>query len=203
MDNLQLLRLLDQAGIGMTEKELEVFREVSGGSFGVTPYKIVSGVREQVGEQSWTDNLVTNEGLAHILGVGMVATADIATWYCTTFTTNTTPLATHTYASPGGTEVTNAAAGVTETVRQTWTGGSLSGTTTASVDNSAAVATYTAGTSGITLYGAWITGGGTNAFGHVASGTLYASSLFSTSKVLASTDTLDITYTLTATDDGA
>lgn len=168
---------------------IEELRQEKAGYFDVT----FKGVTERY------KNIVTNQGLNYILTAALDGGTQITAWYVVLSTTNTTPLATHTYASPGFTEATTQ---VSETVRQAWTGGTVS---SQSVDNSASPATYTAGTT-VTMYGAALVGGGTAATtkGNTAGGgTLYAFSLFGSSKAMSSTDTIDVTYTFTQADDGA
>lgn len=153
--------------------------------------------RQATSERELVHNIVTNEGLADVLDVVLDADTQITTWYVTMASTNTTAAATMTAAVPVFTEID--ATDVTETVRQAWSGGSVTGTTTASIDNSASPATYTCDTAGFTAYGAALIGGGTSAFGNTA-GVLYSYSLFASAKAMSSTDTIDVTYTFTATD---
>jgi hypothetical protein len=155
--------------------------------------------REQTSETEHVHNIVTNQGLDHFLDIELSGGTQITAWKVAVFKTNTTPLATHTYASPGYTEI--AASDVTETVRQAWTDGGVS---SQSVDNSGAPATYTADTT-VELFGASMVGGGTAATtiaNTAGGGTLSASSLFGSSKPMTATDTIDVTYTRTAADDG-
>ena len=153
--------------------------------------------REQTSLPDLSHNIVTNQGLAHVLSSTLDAGTQIGTWYLIMSSSNTATDPTMTASTPLFTEVD--ADDVTETIRETWTGGSVTGTTTASVDNAAAVATYTCDATGYTAWGAALIGGGTSAFGNTA-GTLYSYSLFGTQKVMVSTDTIDVTYTFTATD---
>jgi hypothetical protein len=195
-----------------TPDAVEDFREARSGRFGVRQYKrnrhwrdalTQLGVREAmeqgrdlVGEE-FTPNLVTNEGLAHVLSSTLDGGTQVTTWYLTMSSTNTAAAGTMTAATPVFTEID--ATDVTETVRETWTGGSVTGTTTASIDNAASVATYTCDVAGFTAYAAALIGGGTSAFGNTG-GTLYSYSLFASEKVMASTDTIDVTYSFTSTD---
>ena len=182
----------------LTVEELEAYRELYSGSYGVSHYRKIKDGRELI-NQSNDINIVTNEGLAHVLSSTLDAGTQVTTWYLSLASSNTTPAAGMTAAGPVFTEIVSGAAGVTESIRQTWTGGAVTGTTTATVDNSGSVATYTCGATGFTAYGASLFGGGTSAFGNTA-GTLYSYSLFASSKPLSSTDTIDVTYTFTATD---
>ncbi len=211
---------LEEFGFEPSERGVEQFRESRSGYFTNQTYRptrhfeeayrvmgrqfALDNEREATSYLERDSNIVVNEGLAYILGVALTSTTDITTWYVTCQVgASHTPVAGDTYANWHSTASSNevSTTEVTETIRRTWTPGSVTGTTTASIDNSAAVATYTGDTGGpYTFYGAALLGGGTSAFGHTASGTLYASSLFGSSKSLDNLDTLDITYTFTATD---
>ena len=145
-------------------------------------------------------NIVTNEGLDSILDVGLSGGTQITAWYVAISKTNTTPLSTHTYASPGYTEI--AGSNVDESNRQAWTDGGVS---SQSVDNSGSPAVYTASDSW-TAYGAGLVGGGgsaTTIADTAGGGTLYSSYLFAASKSMTASDTLTTTYTLGSADDGA
>lgn len=176
---------------GKSVDELEALRARLGREFCVS----VNG--EPVAR---SHNIVTNQGLDHILSVTLAGGTQITAWKVALFKTNTTPLASHTYASPGYTEI--AGSDVAEASRQAWTAGSVS---SQSVDNSASAATYTADAT-VTVYGAALVGGGSAAAtiaDTAGGGTLYASSLFSASKALTASDTITVTYTFTQADDGA
>jgi len=138
-------------------------------------------------------NLITNEGLDYLLNAGVHGSTQISAWYFAPFTAAHTPAAGDTYASPGYTEATSE---ISEAARQEWAEGASSGQ---SVTNSTA-ATITAATS-VTIYGAGIVGGGsapTTKGNTAGGGTLLASGQFSSSKSLTSGETLDLTYTLSA-----
>jgi hypothetical protein len=178
--------------------DIETYRKRVGGRFDVT-------VKDRFGAIKDTEsceNIVTNQGLNYILDAGLSGGAAISAWYVTLADADQAESATMTYQTPVFSEIDNVAAGVTETIRQAWSDG---GVATQSVDNSASPATYTANTSGFTAWAAALVGGGTapTAFGDThASGILYAYSKFATQKALSSTDTIDVTYTFTAADDG-
>lgn len=156
--------------------------------------------RGQDGALKWEEhkkNLITNQGLNHILDVVLHGSTQISTWYVAPFSTDTTPLATHTYASPGFTEST----AYSEANRQEYNEAAASGQ---SITNSANKARITS-IATQTIYGCGLVGGGSAAStkGDTAGGgTLLCAVKFSTSRALLSGDTLDITYTLSAADDG-
>ncbi len=138
-------------------------------------------------------NLITNEGLDYSLNALAHGGTAISAWYFAPFSDDHTPVASDTYASPGYTEMTTQ---YSESTRQEWAEGASSGQ---SITNSTA-ATITASGS-VTVYGAGIVGGGTDAStkGDTAGGgTLLASGKFPTAKTLADGETLDLTYTLNA-----
>jgi len=194
-----------------TPQKVEELRARSGGVFGVKLYKrnrhwdqLINEVgrseamrqgRDLVDEEM-VHNLVTNQGLNYILDAGMSGATAITSWRIAAVKTNTTPAAGMTYATPTYTEI--AGSDVTETIRQTWGEG---GASSQQLTN-ASPATYTANTT-VTLYGASIVGGGTalNTIANTAGGgTLFCYSLFGASKAMTATDTIDITYTITAAD---
>jgi hypothetical protein len=135
-------------------------------------------------------NLVTNEGLNHMLGVELYSTAQITAWYLALFTGNYTPLATDTAASlPGNsTECTAYTAGT----RPQFVSAAPSGQ---SVTNSASRASYTFNAT-VTIYGAFMTSSATISG---TSGTSFSAALFGTSKSVVNTDQILLTYTFAAT----
>jgi hypothetical protein len=144
-----------------------------------------------------TDNIVTNEGLNSILGVYFHADTQISAWYCVLSETNTAPAAAMTYAVPSFTETT----AYDEATRPAYTEAAASGQ---SITNSANKAVFTiSGTK--TMYGAALVGGGTdaNTKGDTAGGgTLACYALFSSSRAVVDNDVINLTYTISAADDG-
>ena len=157
--------------------------------------------RDKAGNIKWEEhvhNLVTNEGLNHILDVILHGSTQITTWYVAPFNTNTTILATHTYAAPGYTETSN----YDEATRQAYNEAAASGQ---SITNSANPATITCSATE-TVYGCGLVGGGsapTTKGNTAGGGTLLCAVLFSTARAVVDNDSLEITYTLSAADDGA
>ena len=135
-------------------------------------------------------NLVTNQGLNYLLNTGVAAAGQLTNWYVGLFSGNYTPQATDTGTNiaANATEWTNYAEGT----RQAYT---APVTTTQSLTNSAAAATFTQSSSG-TIYGAFVvsssTKGGTT-------GTLLAAAQFGSPKTVSASDLLVMTYTLGAT----
>lgn len=146
---------------------------------------------DQDGNLKWRDefkNLVTNEGLNHLLDVTLSAATQNTTWYVGLTDGTPTAAAGDTMSSHAGwTEVT----AYSEGVRQTWTDGGVSGQ---SVDNSASKASYSInGTT--TVGGAFLTSNSTKSG---TTGVLYAVGAFSGGdKSLGSGDTLQVTATFT------
>lgn len=137
------------------------------------------------------NNLVTNEGFDYLLDTALHGSTQISSWYIAPWTTNTTAAVTHTYATPVNTEATTE---INESTRQEWGEGASS---SQSITNATA-ATITA-TGAVTIYGIGIVGGGSAATtkGDTAGGgTLFSTALFSSSKTLASSETLELTYTV-------
>jgi hypothetical protein len=157
--------------------------------------------RGKDGREKWREyrhNLVTNQGLNHILDVVLHGATQITAWYVAPFNTNTTILATHTYAAPGYTESSN----YDEATRQAYNEAAASGQ---SITNSANKATITCSETE-TVYGCGLVGGGSAATtkGNTdGGGTLLCAVLFSTARSVVDGDTLEITYTISAADDGS
>lgn len=144
------------------------------------------------GNVKWTNfakNLVVNVGLDDLLDVYLAAGTQTTTWYAGIKNAGAVA-ATDTLASHAAwTENTNYTG-----TRPQWTPGTVSGQ---SVDNSAAKATFAIDTDSQTINGALICS--------VASGTtgiLFCAADFASAKSADSGDTIELTYTLSAADDG-
>jgi len=152
-------------------------------------------------QEKWRDvshNLVTNEGLDHILNAVLHATTQITTWYVALFEDDHTVAAGDTYAIPGYTECT----AYDEATRQEYEEAAAS---SQSITNSANKATFTMSDTK-TIYGASLVGGGSSATtkGNTdGGGTLLCAVKFSSSKGVEDDDTLEVTYTISAADDGS
>lgn len=150
--------------------------------------------RDRLGNVKWVEdftNIVVNAGLDYLLDAGLDGGTQITTWYLGLKGTGT-PVAADTMSSHASwTEDQN----YDESVRQTWTGGTVS---SQSIDNSAAKASFAMNAT-TTIHGAFLTSistkGGTT-------GTLYSAGDFSSSRAVESGDTLEVTSTYTMADDG-
>lgn len=148
------------------------------------------------GNLKWTENihnLVTTEGLNHILETQFKSGTQITAWYVLIFNDDYTVLAGDDYAAPGFTE----SIAYDESVRPTWVGGTVAG---GSVDNSASKATFTMNATE-TIYGAALVGGvGADVKDDQADvdGRMYCAAQFSASKGVVNDDVLKVTVTLTA-----
>lgn len=147
-------------------------------------------------------NLVTTQGLNYFLDAGLDGDTTVTTWYAVAYddSTSYTPAAGSTYASPGsGTELTT---GVDEATRQAWVS---PGASAGVITNSAAPAEYTANTAinveGGSMVGADGTSGTPSTKGDAAAtnGYMVCGATFTT-VVLASSDVLKITISLTLAD---
>jgi len=162
------------------------------------PYKEDHGI--VFARKQWEDdfhNIITNEGLDHILNVILHGSTQITTWYCGLVETNTTPAAAMTYATPSFTEST----AYDEATRPAYNEAASS---SQSITNSANKAVFTiSGTK--TMYGAALFGGGSAATtkGDAAGGgTLLCYALASPSRSVVDNDVINLTYQLSAADDG-
>jgi len=142
-----------------------------------------------------THNLLTDEGLNRLLNVMLHTTTQTATWYCCIVETDTAPAAGMTYDVPVYTECT----AYGEATRPAYNE-ALS--TAKSTTNSANKATFTINAAK-TIYGASLVSLNTKG-NHVAGAdnVLFCYAKLDASHVVANTDVLYLTYTLTATDDG-
>lgn len=156
----------------------------------------VGGVFEVIayrnGEVIWEDraeNLVVNAGLDHMLDATLSAGSQITSWYVGLKGTGT-PAAGDTLASHGTwSEIADYTGD-----RKAWTDGGVS---SQSVSNSASKASFAIDDT-VTVYGAFLCSAATG-----TSGTLFCAGDFSSSKALENGDTLEVTYTISAADDGA
>jgi len=153
------------------------------------------------GELIWTEkihNVWTNEGLDSLLDVYFHASTQLTTWYCLIFESDTTPDSSTTYATPVFTEST----AYDEANRPEYVEAASS---SRSITNSANKATFTMNATK-TIYGAALVAGGTDADtkGDAAGGgTLAVAGKFDTSRSVLDDDVINLTYTVSAADDGA
>jgi len=194
--------VLERLGIkGTSENAIEEWREDIGGVFGNrmgVKYRRDDGklLWEPTSEWEFSHNIVTNEGLDYVLDATLSNGTAIGTWYVAAVKTDTTAAASQTYATPVYTEI--AGSDVSETVREGFGDNAVSSQSIAN----GTVAQYTAATT-VTLFGASLVGGGTAAStiaNTAGGGTLFAYSKFASSKAMTSSDTIDITYTINASD---
>ena len=144
------------------------------------------------GQEKWREkahNLVTNEGLNHILDIVLGGDTQITTWYVGLKNTGA-PAAADTLASHAGwTENTNYTGN-----RQEYVEGAAA---SQSISNSSNVASFAIDTNGQTIAGAFLASVATG-----TAGTLFSVANFSSSKSCDNGDTLEVTYTVSAADDG-
>lgn len=144
------------------------------------------------GKKKWSEvakNLVVNEGLNHILNVQFHGTTQVATWYIGLKKAGS-PASADTLASHAGWAE---ATGFTTGLRKAYTEATASGK---SITNSANKASY-AISSTATIAGAFVcsvTSG--------TSGILFAAANFTSARAVENGDTLEVTYTISAADDG-
>jgi hypothetical protein len=145
---------------------------------------------KRTGKIKWTDtihNLVTNEGLNHLLDVTLSGAAQDTTWFVGLTDSAPTAAAGDTLASHAGwTEITD----YDEVNRVAWVDGGVSGQ---SLSNTASPADFTIDAS-VTVGGAFLAGVNTG-----TSGVLYAVGAFTAGdKGLSDNDVLTVTATFTA-----
>lgn len=142
------------------------------------------------------DNLIVNEGLAHILNVALGTTPKPAGYYLAIFAGNTAPAANWTAASFAAiaSEIVSMTEGHTAPTRPVWT---PANTSTGSIDNMASVATLTIATAGqLNVTGAALLTsnqrGGTT-------GALVSALLFAAPRTFQSGDNYDLGYRVNLT----
>jgi len=139
-------------------------------------------------------NVVTDEGLNHILNVVYHGTTPVSPWYCLLFESDTTPDADTTYATPVFTECT----AYYEATRPEYNEAAASGQ---SITNSANKATFTASATK-TLYGAALVSYATKGDTAQAGAILICAGKFGTAQPVIDGNVVTLTYTNSAADDG-
>lgn len=142
----------------------------------------------KIDERYW-ENLVTTQGRNHMLSVTLDGATQDTTWFLFLISATPTVAAADTFASHSGwTEVT----AYTEAARQAWTGGTAA---SGSIDNSAAVATFTINANGTSIGGAGL--GAVDTKGSSSSGdVLFAVGAFTGGNItLNSGSTVQVTAT--------
>lgn len=151
----------------------------------------VNGKDERVDE-----NLLTDEGIAHLLNVGLFSTAKISAFYVAPFQANATPLVTWNGANynANATEVTSLTEGYSETTRPLWVSAVSAG---GAINNNASRAEFTiVSAASVTWYGAGLLS--TNVRGDTG-GKLISAARFATPRVLANTDVWGCGYEIDLT----
>lgn len=142
-------------------------------------------------EWEYSDNIVVNEGLNHVLSIVLGAGTQITSWFVAIFSGNYTPVATDNASNiaSNSTEAT----GYSEANRIAYVPDAVSGQ---NIQNATTTADFSINSS-FTAFGAFlVSASGKNA----TTGTLIAASRFSASRAVVNLDTLRVTYGLTAAD---
>ena len=149
------------------------------------------------GAEKWREenkNLVTTAGANHILDGTFKSGTQITAWYVGLKNAGTAVIADIMGTHSTWTEILHTSK-YSETVRQTLTLGSITGTTTSTVDNSASKATFSMNATS-TVAGAFVVSN--NATSSATTGTLYGVVDFGSTRGVINGDTLEVTVTLTA-----
>ena len=139
-------------------------------------------------------NLVTTEGLNHLLMVALNYTAKLNTFYLSLFSGAYTPVAGLTAATypASATEITSGTEGYSEAVRQTWSPAAASGGV---MDSYATKAAFTIATAtSLTIRGAALTS--SNVKG-ATTGVLISATRFSADRVQYNSDVFNLGYRVT------
>ena len=156
---------------------------------------IVECIRK--GKLIWKEdvsNILTNQGLDHILDVVLHGTTPFSPWYCCLVETDTAPAAGMTYAVPTYTE----SEAYDEGTRPEYNEAASS---SQSITNSANKAVFTINATK-TMYGASIVSFATKGDTAQAGARLLCYAKFAASRSVVDDDVINLTYTLTAADDG-
>ena len=161
--------------------------------------KFITECYDSQGNLKWVDmthNIITTEGLNRILNVMFAGTTQIATWYAGLVETNTTATATMNYDVPIFTESIS----YDEATRPAYV---EVPSTAGSLTNAASKATFTINNTK-TMYGAALfsaTTKGSHDAG--ANNVLFSYAVFATSRAVVAADVINLTYVVSAADDGA
>ena len=142
------------------------------------------------------DNLITTEGLAHILNVALGTTAKPAGYFLALFSGAAAPAANWTAAGFAATanEITSMSEGYTAATRPTWTPGTA---TSGSIDNLTTVASVTIATAAsLNVTGAALL---TNSTRGGTGGVLVSASKYAAARTFQNNDTYDVGYRLNLT----
>lgn len=142
------------------------------------------------------DNLITTEGLAHILNVALGATAKPAGYFLALFSGAAAPAANWTAAGFAATanEITSMSEGYTAATRPAWTPGTA---TYGSIDNLTTVASVTIATAAsLNVTGAALL---TNSTRGGTGGVLVSASKYAAARTFQNNDTYEIGYRLNLT----
>lgn len=144
-------------------------------------------------------NIITNEGLNRILNTVLNVQTQVNPWYCSIFESDSTPLAAwtyHAYADSLVTEWTQ----FDETNRVAYVEAASSAQSTT---NSANKAVFTANTGAKTLYGAALVSVATiSDHAEGANNVLLCAGTFTVAQPVIAANVVNLTYTITAADDG-
>ena len=153
-------------------------------------------LRQNGGEWEVVKNLVTTEGLAHLLNVALGSTAKPAGYYLALFNGAASPAANWTassFAAAAG-EVVSMTEGYTAATRPVWT---PANTATGSIDNMASVASLTMATaSSLNVTGSAML---TNNVRGGTTGVLISASRYPVARTFQAGDTFDIGYRISLT----
>lgn len=153
--------------------------------------RVNGGIWEKEG-----DNLITTEGLAHILNVALGTTAKPAGYFLALFSGAAAPAANWTAAGFAATanEITSMSEGYTAATRPTWTPGTATG---GSIDNLTTVASVTIATAAsLNVTGAALL---TNSTRGGTGGVLVSASKYAATRTFHNNDNYDIGYRLNLT----
>lgn len=153
------------------------------------------------GEDEQSDsNLITTEGINHLLDVGLSGATAYGTWYLAPFTGATTPAASHVYSTfnTDFTEMTDGPEGYSQANRVQW---EEAGPSAGVISNLSTRASFTIVTaSSISITGAGLVNVATKNDEVDASGVLLSATKFGSARSVNNADTFELGYSITLTD---
>ena len=149
------------------------------------------------GAEKWRElnkNLVTTAGANHVLDGTFKSGTQITSWFVGLKAAGTPVIADTMASHASWTELVHTTT-YSQSVRQTLTLGSITGTTTSTCDNTSSKATFSINATN-TVAGAFVVSN--NASASATAGTLYGVVDFGSARSVISGDTLEVTVTITA-----
>jgi hypothetical protein len=151
-------------------------------------------IRDGIVIDEWDDaNIIPDEGIVKILSSALTGASAISSWFVGIYKNAFTPIASNTMATfPTAGVANESTTDYSEAARPAWTYGSIAAN---ALSNSASPAVFTFTPASTVINGAFLSSSNVKAG---TTGTLLAATKFAASRTLLTTDTLNVTYTISA-----